>query len=54
MDNGGDPVPVSTSDTVSSWMQGRDSVWPEPATEQEIQAYENKLLFKGKSTQAQK
>ena len=54
VDNGGDPVPVSTSDTVSSWMQGRDSVWPEPATEQEIQAYENKLLFKGKSTQAQK
>jgi hypothetical protein len=50
VDNGGDPVPSSSSAVVTNWMQGRDNVWPEPATEQEIQAYQNKLLFKGQSS----
>jgi len=49
VDNGGDPVPASSSANVSNWMQGRDTVWPLPATEQEIQAYQNTLSFKGQS-----
>ena len=54
VDNGGDPVPASATAVVSNWMQGRDTVWPAPATEQEIQAYKNPLTFKGQSSPAHK
>jgi hypothetical protein len=45
VDNGGDPVPLPPSDELD-WMKGRDYVWPAPATDQEIQAYERRLSFR--------
>lgn len=38
VDDGGDAVPVKTSNSFS-WDRGRDWVWPQPASEAEIQAY---------------
>jgi hypothetical protein len=45
VDNGGDPSPSPPSDAID-WMKGRDYVWPEAATEQEVQAYERRLFFR--------
>jgi hypothetical protein len=45
VDNGGDPVPLPPSESLD-WMKGRDYVWPAPATDQEVQAYERRLLFR--------
>jgi hypothetical protein len=39
VDDGGDPSPVKTS-TSYSWQRGRDWVWPQPASEQEIKSYD--------------
>jgi len=38
VDNGGDPTPDGTSKTFQ-WQRGRDWVWPQPATPQEVQHY---------------
>ncbi len=45
VDNGGDPAPAPPSES-ADWMNGRDYVWPSPATDQEIQAYEKRLLIR--------
>lgn len=37
-DDGGDPTPVSSSNA-GLWYSGRDWVWPQPATPEEIQNY---------------
>jgi hypothetical protein len=39
IDNGGDPTPKEGS-SASFWFYGRDLVWPRPATDEEVQAYE--------------
>jgi hypothetical protein len=39
VDNGGDARPQEGS-IVRSWLYGRDLVWPRPATDEEVQAYE--------------
>ena len=45
VDNGGDPAPESAAGQFS-WSGGRDYVWPQPATEREILADEQKLTIK--------
>ena len=42
MDNGGDPTPSGSSKTFY-WQRGRDWVWPQPATAQEVQDYYDNL-----------
>ena len=44
VDNGGDPLPPPPSESLA-WLDGRDYVWPSPATDQEIQAYQKRLTF---------
>ena len=39
-DDGGDPASTKTS-TTYGWQRGRDWVWPQPATPEEIQKFEN-------------
>jgi len=38
-DNGGDPSPVTNSKSLVTWLRGRDFVWPQPATPEEIAAH---------------
>ncbi|EEF62158.1 hypothetical protein [Pedosphaera parvula] len=39
-DNGGDATPTEPASTVNkNWLKGRDAVWPQPATPEEIEAY---------------
>jgi hypothetical protein len=37
-DDGGDPTSARSANTLS-WQRGRDLVWPQPATEKEVQAF---------------
>jgi hypothetical protein len=41
VDNGGDPNPPAITKSIS-WQHGRDWVWPQPATREEIEAYYRK------------
>jgi len=41
-DNGGDPSPAANSKSFVAWLKGRDFVWPQPATPEEIAAYRAK------------
>lgn len=41
-DDGGDPTPVKATRTMQ-WQRGRDWVWPQPATPEEIQQYYTNL-----------
>jgi hypothetical protein len=45
VDNGGDPTVPPPSESLA-WLKGRDHVWPSPATDQEIQAYQKRLSFR--------
>jgi hypothetical protein len=38
-DNGGDPKPAGTKTKSNSWQRGRDWVWPQPASAQEIEDF---------------
>jgi hypothetical protein len=38
-DNGGNPKPVNEKAKSNSWQNGRDWVWPQPASPQEIEEY---------------
>lgn len=38
-DNGGDPKPAKPETKSFAWQRGRDWVWPQPATAEEIEAY---------------
>ncbi|EEF62159.1 hypothetical protein [Pedosphaera parvula] len=39
-DNGGDATPTEPASTVNkNWLKGRDMVWPQPATLEDIEAY---------------
>jgi hypothetical protein len=38
-DNGGDPKSANTNSTSLYWLRGRDWVWPQPATPQEIESF---------------
>src|SRR5262249_28063626 len=42
-DNGGDPSPATHSNSYVGWLKGRDFVWPQPATPEEIAAYRQKV-----------
>ncbi|MEY2427607.1 MAG: hypothetical protein QOJ40_492, partial [Verrucomicrobiota bacterium] len=41
-DNGGNASPIKETKTIS-WQEGRDFVWPQPATPDEVAAYYQKL-----------
>jgi hypothetical protein len=43
VDDGGDPTNPDSGSSSFYWQRGRDWVWPQPATEDEIQAYYKKL-----------
>jgi hypothetical protein len=45
VDNGGDALAAPPSESLA-WLDGRDYVWPSPATDQEIQAYQKRLSFR--------
>jgi hypothetical protein len=38
-DNGGDPQPANTSPASFYWQRGRDWVWPQPATQKEVEDF---------------
>jgi hypothetical protein len=40
-DDGGNPLPVAPS-KATTWLQGRDWVWPQPATDDEIKVFHEK------------
>jgi hypothetical protein len=46
VDNGGDPATGSGAGPFS-WSNGHDYVWPDPATDKEVMADQQKLTFKG-------
>ena len=39
LDDGGDPSPANPNSQLRYWQYGRDWVWPQPASAEEIQAY---------------
>ncbi len=41
-DDGGDPTPPEERKSSTLWYSGRDWVWPQPATAEEIQKFDNK------------
>jgi len=43
-DNGGDPKPAKPESKSLYWQRGRDWVWPQPATQQEIEDYYRREL----------
>jgi hypothetical protein len=45
-DNGGDPKPAEGSSKSLQWQKGRDWVWPQPATTEEIEIYFESLRKK--------
>lgn len=45
-DNGGDSNPAETNSKLKAWHRGRDWVWPQPASEREIEDYYQKQALK--------
>lgn len=46
VDNGGDPIPANTNATSLAWQRGRDWVWPQPASANEVADYFESLRKK--------